>query len=96
MSTGVDAVIFDWGGTITPWHDIDALAQWLAVVGEDAAAQRLHDANNAVWARSRDEHRSATLEEVFALAGVTHTAQMMTAYFEWWEPHTHRGRSCCF
>ena len=88
MSTGVDAVIFDWGGTITPWHDIDALAQWLAVVGEDAAAQRLHDANNAVWARSRDEHRSATLEEVFALAGVTHTAQMMTAYFEWWEPHT--------
>jgi len=88
MTTGVDAVIFDWGGTITPWHDIDALAQWLAVVGETATAQRLLEATDAVWARSRDEHRSATLDEVFALADVAHTAEMIEAYFEWWEPHT--------
>lgn len=89
MTTLVDAVIFDWGGTITPWHDVDALAQWLAVVGEDEVARRLLEANDAVWARSRDDHRSATLEEVFRLAGVTHTDAMLTSYFEWWEPHTH-------
>jgi putative hydrolase of the HAD superfamily len=88
MSERVEAVIFDWGGTITPWHDIDALAQWLAVVGEAETAQRLLDATDAVWTRSRDEHRSATLEEVFALAGVTHTTEMIEAYFAWWEPHT--------
>ncbi len=85
----IDAVIFDWGGTITPWHDIDALAQWLAVAADPDLARRLVAANDAIWARSRDEHRSATLEEVFALAGVTHTEEMIAGYFEWWEPHTH-------
>jgi putative hydrolase of the HAD superfamily len=24
----VRAVIFDWGGTITPWHTVDLRAQW--------------------------------------------------------------------
>ena len=24
----VDAVIFDWGGTLTPWHDVDLPQQW--------------------------------------------------------------------
>ena len=26
----VDAVVFDWGGTLTPWHNIDLVAQWYA------------------------------------------------------------------
>ena len=34
----IDAVIFDWGGTLTPWHDIDPVEQWLAAVGDDDAA----------------------------------------------------------
>ena len=25
---GVDAVIFDWGGTLTPWHEVDLGEQW--------------------------------------------------------------------
>lgn len=25
---GVEAVVFDWGGTLTPWHTIDLLEQW--------------------------------------------------------------------
>jgi putative hydrolase of the HAD superfamily len=81
-------VIFDWGGTITPWHDIDPLEQWLAAVADDDLAARLHDAVSAVWARSRDEHRSATLLEVFATAGVNHTDEMLAAFYAWWEPHT--------
>ena len=87
-STDIAAVIFDWGGTITPWHDIDPLEQWLAAVGDDDLAALLHDAVSAVWARSRDEHRSATLEEVFATAGVDHTDEMLAAFYAWWEPHT--------
>ena len=27
----VQAVIFDWGGTLTPWHTIDHDALWLEV-----------------------------------------------------------------
>jgi putative hydrolase of the HAD superfamily len=84
----ISAVIFDWGGTITPWHDVDPVAQWLAAVGDESAAQRLHAAAGDIWARSRDEHRSATLDEVFASAGVVPTQQMVTAFYEWWEPHT--------
>jgi len=40
----VRAVIFDWGGTLTPWHSVDQEDLWLAVcarhypVAEAAAA----------------------------------------------------------
>ena len=39
----VRAVIFDWGGTLTPWHSIDLGELWLAVCArhypaEEAAA----------------------------------------------------------
>ncbi len=28
MSAPVEAVIFDWGGTLTPWHEVDLSEQW--------------------------------------------------------------------
>ncbi|MBT9254414.1 HAD family hydrolase [Phycicoccus sp. MAQZ13P-2] len=28
MSRRVEAVVFDWGGTLTPWHDVDLPEQW--------------------------------------------------------------------
>ena len=28
MGRGVEAVIFDWGGTLTPWHEVDLPEQW--------------------------------------------------------------------
>lgn len=89
----VEAVIFDWGGTLTPWHSVDfrAEAEALASAAVDAdhtAAQLLLEATHAVWARSRDEHRSATLGDVFAHAGLSHEAELLTAYREFWEPHT--------
>jgi len=28
MSHPVDAVVFDWGGTLTPWHEVDLPEQW--------------------------------------------------------------------
>jgi putative hydrolase of the HAD superfamily len=84
----ITSVIFDWGGTLTPWHTVEPLEAWLAAVGEPSAAARLHEAENAMWLRCRDEQRSATLDEVFALAGIAHTEQMLAAFHAWWEPHT--------
>ena len=47
----VDAVVFDWGGTLTPWHDIDLVEQWSAYAvvydSSDATlAARLAEAGN--------------------------------------------------
>ena len=89
----VEAVIFDWGGTLTPWHSSDfraeaeALAQ-AAVDGDHTAPERLLAAGGAVWGRSRDEHTSATIADLFAHAGLSHDEELLTAYREFWEPHT--------
>jgi putative hydrolase of the HAD superfamily len=80
----VSAVIFDWGGTLTPWHTIDARDSWISTVDDDELADRLLAAETEVWLRSRDEHRSATLAEVFAGAGITPTAAMLAAHSAWW------------
>src|SRR3954470_14156853 len=41
----VRAVLFDWGGTLTPWHTIDFTSQWrsyaLAFTGDAEEAERL-------------------------------------------------------
>jgi putative hydrolase of the HAD superfamily len=84
----VDAVIFDWGGTLTPWHTVEPLEAWVAAVGDAGLAARLLAAEQEVWVRSRDEHRSATLAEVFAAVDVEHTEDMLRSFHEWWEPHT--------
>ena len=92
----VKAVIFDWGGTLTAWHDVDfhaeslALAQAVVNVDHDVAVSqaRLHAANEAIWGRSRDHQRSATVADLFAEAGLEHDPELLTAYYEFWEPHT--------
>ena len=83
---GVAAVIFDWGGTLTPWHTIDVQSSWLAAVGDEEQAARLHEAELAAWAASRDHQRSATLADVIAAAGVQDP--FLEGYHGWWEPHT--------
>jgi putative hydrolase of the HAD superfamily len=85
---GVDAVLFDWGGTLTPWHTVDIAASWRACGFDDEAADRLLAAEDAVWARARETQRSGTLQEVFAAAGVTAGPGELAAYFAWWEEHT--------
>lgn len=93
----IDAVIFDWGGTLTRWHDIDfhaeslALAAAVTTVGHDPDAARaaLHEAGNVVWGRSREHQQSATLADLFEVAGLDHDPALLTAYREFWEPHTY-------
>jgi putative hydrolase of the HAD superfamily len=96
VSTGIDAVIFDWGGTLTRWHDVDFHAESLAlaqaVVNSDheveVSRSRLHRAGETVWGRSRDHQQSATVADLFDEAGLEHDPELLTAYYEFWEPHT--------
>ena len=92
----VEAVVFDWGGTLTAWHDVDfhaeslALAQAVVNVDHDVTVSqgRLHAANQAVWGRSRDHQQSATVADLFAEAGLEHDPDLLKAYYDFWEPHT--------
>jgi putative hydrolase of the HAD superfamily len=92
----IDAVIFDWGGTLTRWHDIDFHAESLAlahaVVASDGEievhAEALHRANQVIWGRSRDHQQSATVGDLFTEAGLEHDPGLLTHYREFWEPHT--------
>jgi len=98
----VAAVLFDWGGTLTPWHSLDLVAQWYPYAQVyDAAhakelAQRLFDAEESIWRRQRATGGAAgtgNLERVFELAGIDtgswQHAEAMDAYLEAWDPHTH-------
>jgi putative hydrolase of the HAD superfamily len=93
----LDAVIFDWGGTLTRWHDIDfhaeslALAAAVTTAGHDPATARvaLHEAGGVVWGRSRDHQQSSTIADLFGVAGLDHDPALLTAYRQFWEPHTY-------
>jgi putative hydrolase of the HAD superfamily len=91
----INAVIFDWGGTLTPWHTIDHEALWLEICARHfpaaqaarlAAAARTAEAE--LWLLAEREQRSATLAEVFARAGLGESAELLASYFELWDPHT--------
>ena len=92
-----EAVIFDWGGTLTRWHDVDfhaeslALAAAVTTAGHDPEQSRaaLHEAGGVVWGRSRDHQQSATIADLFTVAGLDHDPALLTAYREFWEPHTY-------
>ncbi|WP_028645824.1 HAD family hydrolase [Nocardioides sp. URHA0020] len=96
MTGGIDAVIFDWGGTLTRWHDVDfhaeslALARAVTDVDHDVevSRERLHAANETIWGRSRDHQQSSTVADLFTEAGLQHDPDLLTAYYEFWEPHT--------
>ena len=100
---GVDAVVFDWGGTITPWHTVDVTEQWRVFAREyhldetdpglaDELAGRIWEAEAAGWARGRDEGASSRLEEILAEAGIVaddpRAVAGLAAYQAFWEPHT--------
>ena len=91
----VKAVIFDWGGTLTPWRLIDHDSLWRAACVEHFRPERVAQVAAAMLAAERDlwqvterSHRSATLAEVFERAEVTVTEEFLASYFETWEPHT--------
>ncbi|RZU10317.1 putative hydrolase of the HAD superfamily [Kribbella rubisoli] len=90
----IEAVLFDWGGTLATWHDIDLHETWRAVASvldeqqADDLAARLVAAEGSIWRRSRDEHLSSTLEEVCTLAEVVMSPAAQAEYDRQWDPHT--------
>ncbi len=98
---GVRAVVFDWGGTLTPWHDIDLYAQWYAYAVEydpaNAAtlAQRLRANESARWTRQRDSAgalAAGALDQLFLDEGIdvngARHLSALGAYLDFWAPHT--------
>ena len=91
----VRTVIFDWGGTLTPWHVIDHESLWREVCVKHysaaraaAAARALYTAERDVWAGIEQSQVSATLTHVFERAQVSVPVAVLASYFEAWEPHT--------
>jgi len=92
------AVIFDWGGTLTPWRSMDHLTGWLAYTsvvypgkpGAAAAlAAKLHAEEESAWARARTEQREFPLGQVLAAAGAPSNEDALAAFRTYWEPATH-------
>jgi putative hydrolase of the HAD superfamily len=91
----VQAVIFDWGGTLTPWHSINIEQLWLTICelhfpAAEAAmhAASLHAAEQELWRAAFSQHRSATMKQLFELADVVPTDALLASYTKAWEPHT--------
>ncbi len=91
----VRVVIFDWGGTLTPWHIIDHEAMWHGVCAQHFPPDRAREVAQAIcaaeqdlWRLTESSSRSATLGQVFERAAVAVTEDLLTSYFAAWEPHT--------
>jgi putative hydrolase of the HAD superfamily len=90
----VEAVIFDWGGTLTPWITADGRGWWriAAELVPPADVERvgaaLTAAEEELWRRSREEHLSGTLEEVFAAAGIPADETAYAVHSAEWESAT--------
>ena len=91
----VRAVIFDWGGTLTPWHLLNHDELWRAICAPHFAPERAGEVAAAILAAERDlwqvtesSQQSATLAQVFDRAGVTATDGILASYYQTWDPHT--------
>src|SRR5450759_753258 len=93
------AVIFDWGGTLTPWHTFDLTEQWTVyarVVHDDDdracadLAARIFAAEDAAWQRARTGQGSTHMDDLLREVGVNPTfawhQPALTAYLQFSEP----------
>ncbi|MEI6404294.1 MAG: HAD family hydrolase [Actinomycetes bacterium] len=98
----IQAVIFDWGGTLTPWHDVDLQARWLAYAHiyaperADELARALHVGEQSRWAHQFDtqgETGTGALEAMFEVNGIDTSSSLhfeaLEAYLRAWDPDTY-------
>jgi putative hydrolase of the HAD superfamily len=92
------AVIFDWGGTLTPWVTMDHLGAWSAYAdvvhaGDPDLAATLaaaaFAADDAAWQRCRSEATAFSISEVLAAVGGPADAQALAAYRAFWDKATY-------
>jgi putative hydrolase of the HAD superfamily len=102
--TPVRAVVFDWGGTLTPYHDIDLDDMWRVVADVVAPqqsselARALRSVEDEFWLQVEETggNASTTLADVLDMAATrtgvkVHDAlrrAAFAAYLEAWTPHT--------
>jgi putative hydrolase of the HAD superfamily len=70
----IEAVVFDWGGTLSEFADVEMIDMWrlaarhLAPDRENEMVQRLIDVEEASWREVRDHQTSTTLSNLLATA----------------------------
>ena len=98
----IEAVLFDWGGTLSRFANVDMLDLWraaaqvLAPDRVDELAAALLAAEDEVWARTGSSLRSATTHDVLAAASAAVGLDVeaaahdvaVEAYLDGWAPHT--------
>lgn len=94
----IEAVIFDWGGTLTRWRPIDIPATWQAVAAvalagshRDAVTElgaRLAEVDERLWARCRDGCESTRFADVLAECGLPESGDLLAAHLGEWESAT--------
>lgn len=97
----IKAVAFDWGGTLTPWFDVDLHERWLVfakLYDPSRAEQLAQDLTNAEYARwshqfdTAGEVGTGAMEAMFHEFGVDTTSEKyfvaLDAYLKSWEPNT--------
>lgn len=97
----IEAVVFDWGGTLTPWHDIDLHAQWYAYAevydpaNASTLARELASAEVGRWRRQQESAgaiSTGALEALFIDRGIDITSarhlRALGSYLDFWAPHT--------
>lgn len=99
---GIKAVIFDWGGTLTPWHDVDLVELWgnyakvYAPERADELATQLHHAEQSRWSHqfnTSGEIGTGVLNDIFLELGIDPTTEehhvALASYLAGWDPHTY-------
>ena len=98
---GIEAVVFDWGGTLSIYADIDMMDMWrlaarhLAPEREDEVCARLVAVEESSWARIAVDQRSTTLSSLLTLASAelgldvaeAVLEEAATHHLDSWTPH---------
>jgi HAD superfamily hydrolase (TIGR01509 family) len=99
----IDAVVFDWGGTLTPITEVDLVEVWrsaarlLNAERADELAVALHAAERAIWDATNEDCRSGQVVDVVraatadrGLAAVDDAAMAVavSAYLAEWVPYS--------
>jgi putative hydrolase of the HAD superfamily len=101
QAVAVDAVIFDWGGTLSVFVDAELVDAWrlvarhLAPEREDEVTQALVAVEEEFWATTATHQRSATLAQLLAAAtdrlGLDAAEALLeeaaTRHLDAWTPH---------
>ncbi len=101
LASPVKAVAFDWGGTLTPWHDVDLYDRWLTFA-KNYSPERADELANSLlagelsrWSHQFDtngEVGTGAMEAMFLENGIDTSSPeyfvALDAYLAAWEPNT--------